>query len=161
MRLVLLRHAAAEDRGPDGADDPERRLTKKGLKQISGLSSLLRSAHFKKPARLLSSPYRRCLETAQGLRDSLGWKLQVEEDPRLIPEASVTALLSLLAENARLDDLWLVGHEPDLSTLAGALSSGLPLELRKCGLIEMELESIEPPCGQILSLLRPGFFPKG
>jgi 8-oxo-dGTP diphosphatase len=72
--IYLVRHAKAGDRGAWSEDDRVRPLTKKGRRQAEGLVDLLAGAGI---ARILSSPYLRCVQTARPLALALG--LPVEE----------------------------------------------------------------------------------
>ena len=63
MEIYLLRHGIAEDRSTTGRD-PDRRLTDEGRAK---LRRVLERAHQAgvRPSLILSSPYRRALETAE------------------------------------------------------------------------------------------------
>ena len=111
--LVLLRHGIAEPRLA-GEDHPDRPLTAAGRQR----TQLVMAALVQRGLRLdhlLSSPYRRALQTAElalaaGLAPGLG------VDERLKPGGPLQPLLT--AFDGRLG---LVGHEPDLGDLACAL----------------------------------------
>lgn len=58
--IYLIRHAPAGERG-SGPEDFERPLSPRGIRQSAWLAGHLRDATI---TRVISSPYRRCLETA-------------------------------------------------------------------------------------------------
>ena len=67
-------------------DDKLRPLTQQGLAEAEGLARLL--APFA-PTRIISSPYRRCVESVNPLAESLG--LHIECTKRLVPCAGKSA----------------------------------------------------------------------
>ncbi len=87
MTICLIRHAKAGDRDAWHDDDRLRPLSGRGHHQARVLVDLLRDTSF---ARVLSSPYVRCMET-------------------VVPVASVRGLavepVDALAEGAALDDV--------------------------------------------------------
>lgn len=163
--LLLLRHGIAEERG-DGLDDAQRSLTPEGRDrtraQLRHLEQLGLCCDL-----VLSSPLVRARQTAE---------LAVAEG--LAPELELAAALAPLADPLPLLERWLgpvsprpgwrrlalVGHEPDLSTLA-ALLIGVPmalapqaLQLKKAGAALLQWSS-PPPAGLLgsarLQLLLP------
>ncbi len=154
MRLYLLRHGTAEPR-EDAPDDAERALVKKGRAQCAEVAAAL--ARLGPPARVLTSPLRRARETAEEVIERAGLDCRLVEDAALAPEASLEDALELVTRPGD-GPLLAVGHEPLLSTLAGALAGAraLRLDLKKGGLVELELESRRPPRAVLLGLLRPG-----
>ena len=152
--LLLLRHGIAEERG-DASDDAQRRLTPEGIERTSLL--LQRLAELDLACELLlSSPLVRARQTAE-LAVAAG----------LAPELELAACLAPLADPLPLLERWLgplsprpgwrrlalVGHEPDLSTLA-ALLIGVPmaqapeaLQLKKAGAALLQLPAAVPVSG--------------
>lgn len=122
--LVLVRHAIAEDleeAARRGVQDPERRLTEKGIARMKqaarGLAGLLEA-----PAVIAHSPLRRARETAQLLSRALGGA-PLEETPALAPETPAAQLYQWLAARPDGSLSMAVGHEPDLGRWAlGALA---------------------------------------
>lgn len=153
MKLYLVRHAPAEALAADGRDQV-RALTPEGRagfdEIVRGLERL--GLRFE---RLLHSPARRALETAELLAPLVDGELVVDERLYRAPEASFFAALAG-------DRLALVGHQPWLAQLAGWLASGEPpgssaaprLSLGKGGLIELEGEP-RPGGMQFVQLLAP------
>jgi phosphohistidine phosphatase SixA len=74
VRLLLVRHGRAGHRSEWDGDDQARPLSRRGWKQAEGLVALF--ADFE-VARILSSPYRRCVQTVEPLAHARG--LTVEE----------------------------------------------------------------------------------
>ena len=80
--LILLRHAHAGKRIPVPSGDFERGLVGGGKDVALQLPELITSLH--RPSAILSSPFRRCVETVEPLAEALG--LDVEEDRRFSPD---------------------------------------------------------------------------
>ena len=128
--LLLWRHGIAEDRQPDRPDQ-ERALTAEGRQRTAAVAAELCRLQLHCD-RLLSSPLRRALQTAEiGVAAGLAPALELED--RLAPGGDPRPLL--LAGPWRR--LGLVGHEPDLGELASSLL-GLPagsISVRKAGIV--------------------------
>ena len=127
--LVLLRHGIAEPRLA-GRDHPDRPLTSAGRQRTRLVMAALVQRGLRLD-RLLSSPYRRALQTAE-LALEVGLAPGLTVDERLAPGGLLPTLLT--AFDGRLG---LVGHEPDLGDLACALLGCSPggLVLKKAGVI--------------------------
>jgi phosphohistidine phosphatase len=122
MDLVLWRHAEAEDGGPDMA----RALTARGKKQAQQLAKWL-SARLPKHTRILVSPARRALQTAEALTD------EFEVVPDLAPGAAPAALLAACGWPDQKGAVLMVGHQPTLGLLAATLIAGeaMPWSIKK------------------------------
>ncbi|MBA3709066.1 MAG: histidine phosphatase family protein [Planctomycetes bacterium] len=127
MRLILLRHGKALERSEWDGADADRPLTKDGADQITRVCKALRDLI--RADALWSSPWARARSTAE-LASSV-WKLPLREVEWLAGEAmAADERIALLPTDA---DVVLVGHEPDLGLLAGALLGGTALQLKKAG----------------------------
>nr|WP_221204097.1 NUDIX hydrolase [Modestobacter versicolor] len=101
-RVLLVRHASAGQRGSFDGPDEQRPLDRRGRAQSAVLTEVLPAFA---PARLLSAPPVRCLETLAPLADALG--LPVGEVPELgeagfdaDPQAGLATVQRLLAGDA-------------------------------------------------------------
>jgi phosphohistidine phosphatase len=144
--LVLLRHGIAEPRQA-GRDHPDRALTTAGRQRTQLVMAALEQRGLRLD-RLLTSPYRRALQTAElALEAGLASKLAVDE--RLEPGGALATVLTPF-DGA----IGLVGHEPDLGDLACGLL-GCPqgsLVLKKAGVIQLRRSAGQ---WQLKALLRP------
>jgi 8-oxo-dGTP diphosphatase len=102
--MLLVRHAQAGDRDAWTDDDRVRPLDRRGRRQADALVGLLESYAI---AAILSSPYRRCVETVHPLAAALG--LVVEERDELGEEQQGTAGVALMRSLAGRDVL-VCGH---------------------------------------------------
>ena len=150
--LLLLRHGIAEER-VSGRDHPDRPLTDRGMQRTLQVVRRLRMLKVRADV-LICSPYRRATETAQ-LAIEAGLAESMRLDSALEPGGDPWPLLSRLSGCCLL-----VGHEPDLSTLAATLI-GAPngsLRLRKAGFCPLSWPAdLADPRGaaELQVLLRP------
>ncbi|HKW42203.1 MAG TPA: phosphohistidine phosphatase SixA [Gemmatimonadales bacterium] len=135
MRLLVVRHAIAEDRetfARSHRDDAARPLTAEGRRKMEraaiGLVELVPELDL-----LAASPYTRAVQTAEIIAKAYN-DVRVERVPALAPGAGVDRVVEWLAGLRLAGAVAAVGHEPDLSQLVCALlagSNGPFLELRK------------------------------
>ncbi len=138
MRVILVRHASAEERDEARWLDADRPLSARGRKRFRAVARALGAAATEVDA-TLSSPYARAWETAQLLHAVAGWPeprgcdALIESDPDAVGE-TVTQLGA--------GSVALVGHEPGMSALAawllGAPAAGL--SFRKGGAASLDLD---------------------
>jgi len=134
--IYLLRHGDAED---GTGDDAARRLTAKGERQAQTAGHALGALGAEFDA-CLTSPKVRAAETARLACEALGLEPETAEELRGGPfDALVLA--------AGGGDVFLVGHEPDLSGEVARLT-GAKVKLRKGGLAIVD-------GGTLIALLRP------
>jgi len=93
MSVILYRHALAGDRDTWDGDDRLRPLDDAGYDQAIALPGILAGRAI---ARIVSSPYLRCIESVEPLAAALG--LTVELDTRLAEGAGGSGALALLWE---------------------------------------------------------------
>ena len=93
MSVILFRHASAGDRDAWDGDDRLRPLDDLGYAQALALPDALAGRVI---ARVVSSPYLRCIESVEPLAAALG--LLVELDVRLAEGAHGADALALVAE---------------------------------------------------------------
>ncbi len=160
MKLYLLRHALAAERGTPGfEDDSLRPLTEEGRKKMERIAGGMKALGLSFD-HILTSPYVRAHQTAEIVAATLGLKRCLTTERLLAADAEPVALL------ARLDQLeWdslsvlLVGHEPYLSELGSLLigaNSGDALRMKKGGLCKMDVQQLTPhPHTQLEWLLTP------
>jgi len=144
MRLWLLRHGEAE---PQARSDAERMLTKHGRKEVLKAAGLLAGRPLKA---ILASPYVRAQQTAELVREALGFVGAIGTAPWLTPDSDPREVLQYLSERDETE-LLLVSHQPLLGDLAGLLIHGHrqePLPMKTASLAELEGEM--PLAGSML-----------
>ena len=161
MKLLIIRHAIAEDREAfkkTGESDDLRPLTDKGREKMrAGVRGLRRVVP--KVSRLASSPLVRAAATAQLVSHAYGG-IKVVHVRHLKPGAPVQDVLKWLHRRKARRVVVLIGHEPQLSVLASWLLTGLQkpiMELKKGSACLLELdESMRPGRARLLWSLAPG-----
>lgn len=123
MDLVLWRHAEAVEL-QDGCQDHDRALTARGYKQAARMASWL-DRQLPENTRILSSPARRCEDTARRLDRK--FKLSSE----LAPEATAAQMLQLVQWPVAKTTVLVVGHQP---MLGQAVAQLLGLQASECAI---------------------------
>lgn len=142
MRILLMRHAPAEDRDPQRwPDDRARPLTERGLRRARqaarGVCALEREV-----SRIWTSPAARAQATADAFAAESGGDAIPEAFEALAPEVSHQDAVALVRSLKGEGVILVVGHEPGLSGLAGELL-GAParsLGFKKCGACALDLD---------------------
>ena len=153
--IFILRHGDAEPRG--SVPESDRQLTPKGKRDVECVVKL---AFGKKlsPELILTSPYRRALETAETARGLLPGKIRLIETPSLLPQAQPEETWKELRSFAKTKQILLAGHEPHLSQLIAYLlgTPFLTLDLKKGALVRISLDSMTPePHGELKWIVTP------
>lgn len=130
MRLYLVRHAQAAE----GQPDELRPLTAEGRQQARALGERLR-AEDASPEVVLTSPLLRARETGGELARALD--AETEPDERLAPGATLDDVRAAIA--GRGERVVVVGHQPDCSQIAAALTGSEPA-FPPAGLAVLELD---------------------
>ena len=131
MRLYLVRHAQAAPGEPDDL----RPLTREGRVQARALGKRLRDEEAR-PDALLTSPLLRARETGGELARAL--EIEAEPDERLAPGASVEDIRAVV--EGRGERVVVVGHQPDCSQIAAALTGGPEPPFPAGGFAVLELD---------------------
>jgi phosphohistidine phosphatase len=159
VRLYIVRHAIAADRGTPGLSDEERPLTGDGITRMKKTAAGLRRIAVV-PDLILSSPLVRARQTAEILIEALGEEIPLRLTQALAPSGTRDEIYEEIRRNRKNQALMLVGHQPSLGELAGAIAWGSPdhyVELKKGGICAIELDQLLPvPRGTLLFLLTPG-----
>lgn len=155
MQLLVIRHAIAVERGEDDTDeeDAARPLTKRGRRRFARAAQGLERLGLD-VERLLHSPWRRAVETAELLAPLVRGEARATRALTTSPRAELLAELSAPGD-ARVA---VVGHEPWLGELVGLLTCGATthgdaLRLKKGGVAW--LEGTPTPAGMRLRALLP------
>lgn len=120
MLLYIVRHAYAGEHGdPRYPDDSKRPVTRKGRKRFDRLAKRL-AAGSMAPQVIGTSPYLRCLQTAEVLAERLAEFIEPQVIAEFAPGADVTDLAAWCAKHS-VRELAYVGHAPDVDLIASAL----------------------------------------
>jgi len=124
MKLYLVRHAIAEAL-TNQEDDSLRLLTEKGREKMKRIAQALEELGVQ-PDLIVSSPYIRASQTASILAKELNYKEELAYSDFLMPMAEPDDMIGEINEKFSVDELMLVGHEPNLSSLVSVLLAGNP-----------------------------------
>ena len=143
MQLYLLRHGVAEE-GRIGFNDADRALTSDGRRKLRELLGVAAEADVC-PTLVLSSPFKRALQTAEIAAESLHVKTDILRTKALIPTASTQQVWDEIRVHKSESELMLVGHDPLFSNLVGYLlgAVNLRIDFKK-----------DPYCASTLSISR-------
>ena len=157
MQIYLLRHGIAEDAKP-GRPDSERPLTSEGRDKLRRVLKRARTADLD-PSLILSSPYRRALETAAVAAEVLGYKGEIVRTGALVPESSPEDSWEEIRSRKDERAILLASHEPLMSSLAAFLldSPALQVDMKKAALVRIDCDRFGPkPSGVLKWMLTPG-----
>ena len=130
VQLYLVRHAEAAE----GEPDELRPLTAEGRRAARELGERLASEGIR-PDAVLTSPLLRARETGAEVGRPAG--LEPEADERLAPGATAEGVRA--AAGGRGETVVVVGHQPDSSRIAAALTGGDKPTFPPAGMLAIDL----------------------
>lgn len=156
MQLYILRHGIADD-GVPGQPDSERALTQEGKKK---LRSVLKHASQVgvNPTLILTSPFRRAIETAQIAAELLGYRGDLVKTSVLIPSSKPESVWDEVRVHKDEAQVLLSGHDPLSSHLTGYLLGcpSLRVDFKKGAIVRIDLDGFSAiPRGTLKWMLVP------
>ena len=132
MKLWVLRHGEAESHAPS---DAQRNLTERGREEV-----LHSAAHLigQPISAIIASPYVRAQQTAQLVREALGFVPEIRTVSWLTPDGNPLQVLEKLDTD---DNVLLVSHQPLVGNLISFLQHGHqrePQPMHTASLAELE-----------------------
>jgi len=118
--LYLLRHAKS-DRGNPELSDIDRPLAPRGRRDAPAMAAYMHERDYR-PDLILCSPSARTRETLALMQPTLGADVRVEYDRKLYLGSSDVLLRRLREVDEEVGAVLLIGHNPSLERLAGALA---------------------------------------
>ena len=142
MILYFLRHASAGEHLATPKKDEKRALDKEGIEQCGYVGRALAALNVQVDT-IVSSPLKRCTQTASLVGNELGYEGKLQIDNALRPGAGLADFRKLLEKYSRQEAIMVVGHNPNLSQFLGALISEsgceASLELKKGAAAKVEM----------------------
>jgi len=142
MILYFLRHASAGEHLANPKKDEKRALDKEGIEQCGYIGRAL-SALDVQVDTIISSPLKRCTQTASLVGNELGYEGKLQLDTGLRPEAGLADFRKILEKYARQEAIMVVGHNPNLSQFLGSIISDsgceASIELKKGAAAKVEM----------------------
>src|ERR1700733_8393683 len=114
MNLFILRHASAGTRRANPLLDAKRPLDKEGKKHCLQLAHILNALDMQFDL-IVSSPLKRCLQTASLIGTETGYEAQILQSKSLAPTGTLKDFNALLKECSKTENLLVVGHNPNLT----------------------------------------------
>ena len=138
-KLALIRHAKSSWKD-DSVTDHDRPLHKRGKHDapMMGQRLLTREA---RPSLILTSTAKRARQTAKLMATSLGYPHEFIQSEKKLYLASPDLILSVVADqDDGFNDIFVVGHNPGITELAGLLA-GLRIDnVPTCGIVALEAD---------------------
>ncbi len=120
MNLFILRHASAGTRRANPLLDVKRPLDKDGKRHCLQLAYVLNALNVQFDM-IVSSPLKRCLQTASLIGTETGYEAQIVHSNALAPAATPKDFQKLLQDCSHAENLLIVGHNPNLTAFLGSL----------------------------------------
>lgn len=143
MILYFLRHASAGEHLVNPKKDEKRALDKEGIEQCGYIGRAMAALDVQVDL-IVSSPLKRCTQTASLVGNELGYEGKLQLEIGLRPEAGLPDFRKMLEKYARQEALLVVGHNPNLSQFLGATISDsgceASLELKKGAIAKVEMK---------------------
>jgi phosphohistidine phosphatase len=142
MIVYFLRHASAGEHLVNAKKDEKRALDKEGIEQCGYIGRALVALDVQVDV-VISSPLKRCTQTASLVGNELGYEGKLQLDTGLRPEAGLPDFRKILEKYARQEAVMVVGHNPNLSHFLGSVISDsgceASLELKKGAVAKVEM----------------------
>ena len=144
MNLFVLRHASAGTSRVNPLLDVKRPLDKDGKRHCLQLAAVLNNLNIQFDL-IISSPLKRSLQTASFVGTETGYEAQILLSTALAPSATLPDFQKLLREHDTVENLLVVGHNPNLTSFLGSLlvpaatHSAAQVRLRKGSMARVNL----------------------
>jgi len=151
MNLYFLRHASAGVSRPNPVIDARRPLDRDGKQFCLQLAHVLNGMKMQFDL-IISSPLKRSLQTASLIGTETAYERSVQISPALSPSGTLADFRAMLDSLPPLENVLIVGHNPNLTIFLGALISGrndgtgkvAGIRLRKGALARVDVERHPP-----------------
>lgn len=142
MIIYFLRHASAGEHMANPKKDEKRALDKEGIEQCGYVGRALTTLNAQVET-IVSSPLKRCTQTASLVGNELGYEGKLQIDNALRPGAGLADFRKLIEKYSRQEAIMVVGHNPNLSQFLGAVISDsgceASIELKKGAVAKVEM----------------------
>ena len=108
MIIYFLRHASAGEHLLSPKKDEKRALDKEGIEQCGYVGRALAAMEAQVDV-IISSPLKRCTQTASLVGNEMGYEGKLQIDPGLRPGAALADFRKLLDKYSRQESIMVVG----------------------------------------------------
>jgi phosphohistidine phosphatase len=142
MVIYFLRHASAGESLSNPKKDEKRALDKTGIEQCGEVGRALTALDVQVDI-ILSSPLKRSAQTAALVGNELGYEGKLVFEDALRPAATFADFRKMFDRYAKLENVMVVGHNPNLSEFLGRSISAsgceASVELKKGAVARVEM----------------------
>jgi phosphohistidine phosphatase len=156
MKLYIVRHAIAEERGRKFYTNDDRPLTKAGTRKMAenaaGIATIIPT-----PVDIISSPLQRAFHTAEILSSALRQTTAITLSDALLPGSSSEQIMQLCRKYSNKKNIMIVGHEPSLGKFISTIlqQPNQSLRLKKGSLCCIEFDLGATQRSELLLYLPP------
>jgi phosphohistidine phosphatase len=156
MNIFLIRHSKAEPASP-AKKDIDRELTEEGVSIINHSVELWKNG-IKSFDFIITSPFKRAVQTAEIIAELTNYKNDLIIDSVLSPGSSTRSVIQL-AEVLIGENIAFVGHQPDMSYHISSLAcnSQVNLKFPPASIAKVSFNGSPQPGKGILEFLLPPF----
>ena len=143
VKIYLVRHAIAAEYDPVRYPDDDRPLTEEGINKFTAAATGL-PLIIEKPNIIASSPLKRARQTAEIIASAYKNKIKVDIHKALTSGEDLGKQLDCLSTLAKkAASIIVVGHQPDLSLMAAALTGtkNCGIDFRKGAICRIDLDN--------------------
>src|SRR5215470_14557464 len=145
MKLYLVRHGVATQKlGGAVQNDAQRPLTEEGREETRLVASAIKRLGVK-PDLILTSPLVRAHQTAEILAEVLADGAALRMCEALAPGGTASDLYKFLRDFKQGEEVFAVGHEPDMGRLAATIlwaGPELDMPFKKSGVCRIDVSSM-------------------
>ena len=138
LNVFLMRHGSAGTRRVNPKLDVKRPLDKEGKRHCLQLAQVLSNLRISFDL-IVSSPLKRCLQTAQLIGTEMGYEAKILHANALEPGADFAQFQRLLHECRSYENVLMVGHNPNMTAFLGQLIVGNPARENGTGMANVRL----------------------
>ena len=120
LNIFLMRHASAGTRRANPKLDVKRPLDRDGKRDCLQLAQVLNHLRINFDL-IVSSPLKRCLQTAQLVGTEMGYEAKILHAQALEPGAEFGQFQRLVHECRSYENVLMVGHNPNMTAFLGQL----------------------------------------
>ncbi len=156
MKLYIVRHAIAEERGKKVYANDDRPLTTIGIRKMKknakGIAKIIVS-----PVSIISSPLKRAYKTSEIIASKFQQSTSITLSDDLLPETPVENIIQCCQKYSDDEKIMIVGHEPSLGNfLSTILQQKIQsLQLKKGSICCVEFNVEFPKRSELLFYIPP------
>lgn len=147
MKLYLVRHGIAVERiGGAILNDSQRPLTDEGKVETKHVAQGLKKIGVNADL-IVSSPLTRARQTAEIIKDVLGCQEELKITDSLAPAGSASDLWKFMKQFTKVEEVFFVGHEPDIGRLVATLlwaGPELDIPFKKAAVCRVDAYDLPP-----------------